>query len=948
MKFEHQEYQEQCVKNIVSVLEKYDFDCDGIRELKSNLKKFYSDTSFPIELQNISNKFKKLDVLMETGTGKTFVYLKTIFELNKKFGLNKFVIFVPRKAIREGVLQNIDLTKKFFYSDDGYKKYIEIYTFDGKVSSINGFIRNKEELSVLVLTNSSIDKEKNVLRKKDNDSFYNSSMLDEIVKTNSIIILDEPHLLKGSEFAKIFLETFKNNLYIRFGATFPIDEDNKLANAVYVLDSITSFQKYLVKGIQIDTIDTHGEDFKIKEIKNKQVHIIYYTNGNPFKAVLKINDDIGQLTGLNQYNGIQIVNTKNNKIFLSNGTEKAISNDYQLTDEEIEIMIGKTIRIHFEKEEELFDKNIKELSLFFIPNVACFRGENPKVKNIFERKYREIRKEFYDKTNNKEYKKYLDKDFDEKGKLLVFDGYFSGDNGKNENKEFDGVELILKQKEKLLSFKEPLRFVFSVWALQEGWDNPNIFNICKLSNNNSDISRRQQVGRGLRLCVNQDGQRITFDYLNQDEGDFYKINTLDVIVSGYEKMFIEEIQKEIIDNSYCICGNYLERGMFERLGFNEREINKLYSLLEDNKIIEFTENAYKINKEKSLNKFIKDNKEKLIEFLDDKKYCLLLEKTSSDIDKFVKDGNKFKQKVKIRENKLQDFKQLWESINRKSKIIYEDLEEDELTDIISKKFNEEIIEPMKIVFEKKKYNAQNNEIEKVSIENIGNVDFFKDKKKYNDYIMYFVQNYTYDFIIKLFNKLDLNKIRGNPKKSMDTLENIIKEEIHANIINKISYNIGNEVIIGNKLQNKDGSYKMSLVYTELGNKILDGESKENYLFNKVVYDSDIEKDVILNEYNEVNGRKITVFAKLPKISIPTPYKTYNPDFAYLIENKNRKKLFLIVETKGYNKESDIPVDEIKKIEYAKKFFIELQKKLPEVEVKYEIRINKQDLANLIG
>lgn len=947
MKFEHQEYQEQCVKNIVSVLENYDFNSDGIEELKDNLTEFYINGNIPKKLQNISSKFKKLDVLMETGTGKTFVYLKTIFELNKKFGLNKFIIFVPRKAIREGVLQNIDLTKEFFYSDDNYKKYLETYIYDGNVNSVNGFVRNKEELSVLILTNSSIDKKENNLRKTDNDSFYNSSMLDEIVKMNPILILDEPHLLKGDKFAEIFLETFKNNLYIRFGATFPKDKENELSNTVYALDSITSFQEYLVKGIQVNTITTYGEDFQINEIKKGEVSITCNKDCISFKINIKKNQDIGLATGLNQYNGIFIVNTKKDKIFLSNGTEKIINNDYQLTDEEIELMIDKTIRIHFEKEEELFDKNIKELSLIFIPNVADFRGENPRIKNIFERKYKEIRKEIYEKTNNVEYKKYLDKDFNENGKLLVDEGYFSGDKGTKDDKESDGINKILKQKEKLLSFKEPLRFVFSVWALQEGWDNPNIFNICKLANKDSDISRRQQVGRGLRLCVNQDGQRITFNYLNQDECEFYKINTLDVIVSNYEKNFIEEIQKEIINNSYCICGEYLEREIFEKLNFNDREINKIYELLENNQVIEFikSENKYKINQEKSLYEFIKNNK-KMLSFLDEEKYNILINKSNNNLTKIVKNGNKIKLKVNIRENKLKEFKELWENINRKSKIIYQNLEEDELANIISEKFNKENIDIIKIKCEIKRYNPQNNEINKIDIENIGDTKFFKNKK-YNDFIMYFIQQYTYDFVIKIFNKIDLNKIKNNPKKSKEILDKIIKEEIHKNIINKIDYEIGNEIIIGNKLQNKDGKYKMSLIYTELGSKILDKETKDNYLFDKVIYDSNIEKDVIINDYNKINGEKITVFAKLPKIAIPTPYKTYSPDFAYLIENENHKKLFLIVETKGYDKESDIPDDEKKKIDYAKKFFAELQKNLKNIKIEYKTRINKQELIDLI-
>ena len=952
IRFEHQQYQEECVKNIVSILEGYDFKTNEIDILNSNLEKFYkNNNNIPNKLKNISKKSNKLDVLMETGTGKTFVYLKTIFELNKNFGLNKFIIFVPRKAIREGVLQNIDLTKEFFYSDDGYKKYLSVYTYDGNTCSVNGFVRNKEELSVLILTNSSIDKEKNNLRKKDNETFFNVSMLEKIVETKPILILDEPHLLKGDKFTEIFLETFKDTLYIRFGATFPKDSENGLNNIAYVLDSITSFKNYLVKRIQVNTLQMYGEDFEINKIHGKEISILYSKNDIKYKNNLKINEDIGQKTGLSRYNGVFINTIKKDTIYLSNNTEKSINN-YSLNDEEIELMIKTTITIHFEKEEELFCKGIKELSLFFIPNVEDFRGNEPKIKNIFEKKYKEIRKEYYDKTNNKEYKEFLDRDF-KNNKLVVAEGYFSGDKGTKDDKEKDGIEKILKHKEKLLSFDEPLRFVFSVWALQEGWDNPNIFNICKLTNSNSDISRRQQVGRGLRLCVNQEGQRITYDYLKQDDSEFKKINTLNVIVSGYEKNFIEEIQHEIVDNSYFVCGDYLEKNNFEKLNFNDTDIHKLFILLENNDILEFiNENKYKIKQRNSFNSFVKNNRDKF-GFLDDEKYNSLLKITDNDIEKYVKNGNNNNNKLKIvniKQSKFNDFKVLWEAINRKSRIIYKNLNEDELIDQISAKFNAENINPLSIRCEIKEYDPKTNEIIKTDSNSLdlGDVNFFKDNK-YEDYLEFFIKKYTKNFVIKLFNKLDLEKIKNNPKDSKTILDIIIKEEIHSSLINKIDYEIGSEVIIGNKLQDDNGECKQSLNCAELGGEnILDRETKENYLFDKVVYDSNIEKDVIVNDFEKIDGDNITVFAKLPRINIPTPYKTYNPDFGYLINRKDREKqLFLIVETKGYDRESDIPSDEKIKIEYAKRFFKKLQESLPNVDIKYTSRIKGEELFDII-
>ena len=944
MLFEKQKFQEDCVNNIISVLKDFDFEINDTSVLKSNLTAFYN--SYNIPKKNLSDKLK-LDVLMETGTGKTFAYIKTIFELHKNYGLNKFIIFVPRKAIREGVIQNINLTSNYFFEE--YGKRLHKYTYDGdkSIGSIKThYIRNKDELSVLILTAASIDKETNILRRSDENLFHDKSIFDAITKINPIIFIDEPHLLKGEAFTKIF--NLFNSLHIRFGATYPQESEHSLSNMIYSLDSLSSFKNYLVKKIRVNTIINNENSIKIYsiELKKKEARINYFYNNDEYSKTINFNEDIGAITGLKDYAGVNIVKATKSDVYLSNGKNLKITDKYELTDEEIRLMIRKTIEIHFSKEEKLFNKGIKTLSLFFIQNVSDFRGDNPKVKNIFEEEYRTKRNEIYSNTKNDKYKEYLSKDYDNDNNIIVHQGYFSGDKGKNqEDKDIAGIDLILSEKEKLLSFDASLRFIFSVWALQEGWDNPNVFNLCKLSNTDKETSRRQQVGRGLRLAVNQDGRRITNGYLNEDKSLFYDINTLDVIVSGHENQFISEIQKEIIDNSFIISTGILKRDSFNNKGFTGDELNRLFIALIDNNIIIEDVEPDKYIIKSPVKEFILSSKEKL-KFLTDDKYKMLLSLFDFNHDNYVENANKQKEKIKIRPHKMKEFTELWETINKKSSIVYEDLNEEELINSISSGFNKINIPEVNIKYISQEYDPETNEIKNIHSQVLGKVDFFKNHE-YQQFIYDLAKKEKFPllFLLKTFNKIKIDKIKSNPKEAKTILTEIIKEEVHKNIIQKVDYKFENEIKITTLHEN--GKYKSEVVYTDIG-KFLGDIAPDNFLFERIIYDSEIEKKSIGNEYLNINKNKIVVFAKLPKIAIPTPYKTYNPDFAYLLETEQKKKLFLIVETKGYDYENLIPPEELKKIEYAEIFFKKLQKEIGNTaQIIFKKRINKQELTDLL-
>ncbi|HEC1769401.1 TPA: DEAD/DEAH box helicase, partial [Campylobacter lari] len=319
-----------------------------------------------------------------------------------------------------------------------------------------------------------------------------------------ISIIDEPHLLKGKAFNEYFSRL--NSIYFRFGATFPKEKDYELSNLVYCLDSISAFKEYLVKQVRVSSLGTQNKNIFLKEYKRDLVTFTYFSNGIEQEIKIKKGDSCQIL------NNAILKSVKENKAYFDNDIIIEKKESYILSEEEITGLLQNAINLHFEKEEKLFKQNIKALSLFFIPNILDFRGDNPFIKNKFEELYKEKRKQILETKIDKSYREYLEKDFDEDGNLKVHQGYFSGDKGSADEKEAYGVKLILEDKEKLLSFDTSLRFIFSVWALQEGWDNPNIFTLTKLSNSSSQISIHQQVGRGLRLCVNDKGKRITHSY----------------------------------------------------------------------------------------------------------------------------------------------------------------------------------------------------------------------------------------------------------------------------------------------------------------------------------------------------------------------------------------------------------------------------------------------------
>ncbi len=974
MIFEKQDYQQECINNIITLLDGFDFKRHDALNLKDCLSQFHAACEIPVK--NLSGKLN-VDVLMETGTGKTFTYLNLIFALHKAYKQNKFIIFVPRKAILESVKQNIRLTKDYFYLE--FKRHLKTYTYEGVKSQnniINHYIKNQDELSVLLLTNSAIDKEGNILNKNSETLFNTKSIFENIADLKPISIIDEPHLLKGEAFGKYFSKI--GALYFRFGATFAKEKEHALSNVAFCLDSISAFRNYLVKQIRIHSVMQDAQSPFLLSADSKSAKIAFYKAGILKQITLSKGEDLGKINA--SFNGVSLVRIAKDKAYLSDGATLEKKSSYKLTQDEISTLLEKAIGLHFEKEAFLFDQNIKALSLFFIPQIEDFRQIDnkgtPFIKTEFERLYKLKRASILANENlSPSYREYLKRDFDESGNLRVHQGYFSGDSialnkGKKESKKEDieanDIKMILSEKEKLLSFETPLRFIFSVWALQEGWDNPNIFTLIKLANSTSETSRHQQVGRGLRIALNQEGKRITHGFLKGNDNAFYKINYLDMLVSGEEVGFMEGLQKEIEASSFIGVASALDREDLANLGLNERKINKFCDALEQLNAVEFdeTNNAYKIIA--PICETMQNNEEMIKDFLGDEEYHAVLstfkmaENPTNKRDQVI-NANQTQEKVKIRQNLAKEFKELWQTINVQSHISYQNIQKTKLIESIAKAFNESHVSAEVIKFESKRYDPKTN---KIITEESSSVLKAKNyakalQKEINALLLDFAKDelLPLKFTLELYNALNKERFTNSPKKAFKLLKDIIKEKLHANLLSCVSYGFCQNAFFNtafdktDPLYFEDGSPKTEIEKHKLGKYKSVQTPSQNYLYDTIIYDSKIEEEVSKESVQKVGDRSIEVFAKLPKFKIPTPYKNYEPDFAYLLKDNKGAKIFFVCETKGYEKESDIPPNEKRKIEYAKIFFETLSQNLKkakkEIRVVFATRINKQDLLNTL-
>ncbi len=958
IKFKRLDYQEKCRDQILGVFKGID-----LREPENDAQRI-ANPVFEIEalknvlLENIENlrskqkitqgsvgidKSLNCDILMETGTGKTFCFLECVYALHKNYHLSKFIVVVPSNAIKLGVLKSVEITREFFkneYSNTHLESYEDVERF---------ILASNHKCCVLVMTFSAFNKKDNIINQSclENTNLFNGakSYMQALASVHPVVIMDEPHRFLGDK-TKKYLEQLNALLTLRFGATFKDDYNN----LIYALDSKKAFDCALVKSISVASVGESHECFlELKGIEKGEAAINYTDLENKTKSVkVKTHDNLGALTHISALEDYIVEKITKTEIRFLNGFNLLL---YQkepfshLLEGEQEVMLKEAIKSHFEREEGLFKKGIKALCMVFISGVNSYLSENEKPAKLallFEKLYQQELEEVLKKPLDENYRAYLERTKEDIKR--VHGGYFA--KSKKEGDEAQVIALILKEKEKLLSFDSDLRFIFSQWALQEGWDNPNVMTICKLAPSHSNITKLQQIGRGLRLAVNDKGERIT-----KEHADFDFVNELVVIVPQVEGDFVGAIQQEISEHSLIrqtFSAEELEKSgivkkgyygvlleTLEGLGFGEKTDDENFKLtLNQNEFLKKEPELEKLKDEKYL------DFEKLKDFLKDRL-----------VGHFrVRNKNERKtEKIKINKENFKKFETLWAGLNHQARIAYA-IDSESLIDEIVKKINTS-------------FNVSSKSVSVTThkkVETMGNnakTEIFERESacvwSLHEFISALSNKVKLSFksVAKVLEKIDENKfeqIKKNEQEGLKRLEELFLEIIYQNIKDKISYQM-RETTIKNK--KNDAFYDEKGEIREFLDGSLDGdkyEIKNSSVREKCLYEnfmqvhSEIEKDTI----EESNDTKIIVFGKLPKVKIPIGLnQTYSPDFGYVVEN-NDKKVLLVVETKGVDKKSELRPEEERKISTAKKFFEALKKQ--GVNIEYKTKMGKDQLSALIN
>ncbi|MBH0267818.1 DEAD/DEAH box helicase family protein [Helicobacter pylori] len=960
IKFKRLDYQEKCLNQILGVFKGID-----LREPENDAQRianpvFETEAIKGVLLENIEDlrskqkitqgsvgidKSLNCDILMETGTGKTFCFLECVYALHQNYHLSKFIVLVPSNAIKLGVLKSVEITREFFkseYSNTHLESYEDTERF---------ILASNHKCCVLVMTFSAFNKKDNIINQSclENTNLFNGakSYMQALASMRPIVIMDEPHRFLGDK-TKEKLKEFNALITLRFGATFKDDYNN----LIYALDSKKAFDCALVKSISVASVGESDEYFlELKEANKKQNEaVINYTNlENKTQSVkVKTHDNLGTLTHISALEDYIVENITKNEVRFLNGVNLLLDQKEPFSyfvEGEQEVMLKEAIKSHFEREEGLFKKGVKALCMVFISGVNSYLSENEqpaKLALLFEKLYQQELEEVLKKPLDENYRAYLERTKEDIKR--VHGGYFA--KSKKEGDEAKAIELILKEKEKLLSFDSDLRFIFSQWALQEGWDNPNVMTICKLAPSHSNITKLQQIGRGLRLAVNDKGERIT-----KEHADFDFVNELVVIVPQVEGDFVGAIQQEISEHSLikqAFSAEELEKSgiikkgyygvlfeTLEGLGFGEKTDDENFKLtLNQNEFLEKEPELERLKDEKYL------DLEKLKDFLKDRL-----------VGHFrVRNKNERKtEKIKINKENFKKFETLWAGLNHQARIAYA-IDSESLIDEIVKNINSSFNVSSKIVSVTmhKKVETMGNNAKTETFERESACVW-----SLHEFISALSNKVKLSFksVAKVLENIDENKfneIKKNEQEGLKCLEELFLEIIYQNIKDKISYQM-RETTIKNR--------KNDAFYDEKGEirEFLDGslgadkyEIKNSSAQEKCLYenfmqvDSEIEKDTI----EESNDTKIIVFGKLPRVKIPIGLnQTYSPDFGYVVEN-NDKKVLLVVETKGVDKKSELRPEEKRKISTAKKFFEALKKQ--GVNIEYKTKMGKDQLSALIN
>ena len=878
-------------------------------------------------------------VEMETGTGKTYVYLRTILELNKRFGFNKFVIVVPSIAIKEGVYKSLQITQEHFRSLYANEPY-EYFLYD---SSKLGQVRNfatSSSIQIMVVTVGAINKKDVNNLYKETEKINGEKPIDLIRQTRPIIIVDEPQSVDGGleGRGKEALAAMNPLCTLRYSATHVAKH-----HMLYRLDAVDAYQQKLVKQIEVASariVGDHNKPYiKVLSVTNKRnviqakVELDIQQGQHVIRREIPIQDgdNLMMVTNRNIYENCSIgeINCRKGSEFVEirfPGLDKnlRLGESYGGVDDDslARLMIRRTIKEHLDKELRFKneDKGIKVLSLFFIDRVEKYRSYDANGKPI-KGEYAKIFEEEYSRLIKREEYNTIFRDIDTESLAEeVHNGYFSidkkggwTDTEENNQTNRDNAEraynLIMKDKEKLLSFDTKLKFIFSHSALKEGWDNPNVFQICALREMGSELQRRQTIGRGLRLCVNQEGERVRgFD-----------VNTLTVIANeGYES-FAENLQKEIEQDTGIRFG-IVEKHQFAALHiidtsgnptpFGVANSESVWFYLKDNGYID-----HKGKVQDTLRTALKDGTLELPGDFKDQELQIkeILRKLAGKLD--VKNADE-RNAIKVRKEVLYspEFNELWERIKYKTTYRVHFDNSKLITDCTEAVKNMPPITRSRLSWEK-----ANIEIDKGGVDAVLTTTTLPEAIEEGSIALPDILSELQDktsltrrSIAKILLNCDrLIDFKRNPQKFIEYTVEAINKTKRLALVDGIKYQrIGDDYYYAQEL------FENEELFGYVSKNML---ASQKTPYEYVVYDSStIEKPFA--ERLELNDA-VKVFTKLPSwFTVPTPLGTYNPDWAVLVNNEERLRLFFVVETKGDTFLDALRSSEKAKIDCGKKHF----------------------------
>ena len=923
--FKNQSFQSQAANSVCDLfigqpLQSENFSLSRLDQLSvgSNNKISVSDETVLKNLRGIQARnnlplSEKLDGLnfsveMETGVGKTYTYIKTMYELNRRYGWCKFIVVVPSVAIREGVKKTFEVTSEHFAAEYGEK--IRHFVYNSKnLSVIKNFISDSKIWAMIINVQAFSSRSADARRMlQELDEFNSQIPIEVIAKINPIVIIDEPQSVEG-EVARQKIKEFNPLMTLRYSATH-----KNLFNLVYRLDAMDAYQKRLVKKISVKGIDIRGGNssgyifFESVNLSKQNPTVTLTFNRKISSGIKKITrkisagDDLFTLSNkLEEYRNfvVTVIDGANKSIEFLNGLKIFVGQVIGDVDEEElrRIQIRETVQSHLERESQLFNRGIKVLSLFFIDEVAKYRQYDKNIPTtgiyakIFEEEYISAVQNF---QADADYKNYLDS-------IAAQDthaGYFSVDkkNHAADSKidDVDAYDLIMRDKERLLDFKTPIRFIFSHSALREGWDNPNVFQICTLKQSSSDIRRRQEVGRGMRLCVNQNGERMDEDKLGEE---IHKINILTVIANESYQTFAAGLQKEIADalnRPTIIDANFFIGKKFAGVIADEKLSRKIYNALIRNDYLDDDGNLTE--------KF----------YTDEVNLGNELQNICADVTKFLGGGYEIENardinvEAKADAEKLHDknFLALWARISQKSFYSVE-FDSGEPVNRAVDDLNKKLATPKSyFIIERGTLNDELTfDKEQTRIEDFQTAEAVIETDLISELAI--ETDLTRRDIAEILKRVDSRKF--NHEKFIPNAAKIIRDAKAAQVTANISYTALDERF-NIKIFNEPLKGRLNVNATPTAKNIYD------YL----IFDSDVEKNFAaeLETYDD-----ISIYVKLPRsFYIPTPLGKYNPDWAIIFREGDVKNIYFVVETKGSTAENNLRGSELGKINCAKKFF----------------------------